>query len=864
MTNEEARIQELKRYQILDTEPEVEFDDFTYLAAQICQVPIALISLLDGSRQWFKSRYGFEITETPQCQSFCHHAIQSDELFEVEDALEDPRFVDSQLVAGEPHVRFYAGAPLISPSGMRMGTICVLDRVPRKLSPEQREMLQRISRQVMLRIHHRSIQHELENSALALREHKERTEQIIASSLDAVVMTDSESRVKAWNPQAERVFGWNEEEILGSKLDDTIISPCSRDVHGEIIQDFLHQKTPWMDGRRFELMALTRSGKKIPIELTISRIVANGEMLLSKFIRDLSHEKDAELKIKRTSDLLGAVGQLQSRFITGSSADRVKTFEELLKLLLKFTESEYGFIAEVLRDEEGNPYMKTHAITDISWNKATRDLFEKHKLTGLEFRNLKTLFGSALVTGEPVIANMPAHDPRRGGLPAGHPPLNAFLGIPIWQGGDMVAMVGVSNRPGGYDLALVKEIDPLLATYATIIRGFRVEQRQQADQERIEALNESLEARAKELADALETNVRVEREKVEALREHSALLEQRVSERTAELEQSKKQFEDLFEFAPDALVLTDIDGTIQLVNRIAEQIFGSSRQELHGRSVETLLGVTQRGLYREARDRVSCAGQKVALRGLRHSGEEFPLECSISRLGNREKGWVVTAMRDVSERNHLESEVARISSHEQERMSHELHDHLGAYLAGIAFRFKSLAQMLRNQKAEEADIAEELVGQVNDAINQVRNFARILAPVDIETGGLAVALSELGRETKSVFDVESEVSIDGNLPAIGHEQGMQLYRIAQEATRNAIHHGFARKVEIMLTTDQDHLVLSVTNDGRYWFPDLTAQKGMGVRIMGHRAVSMGGMLNIESGLDGHTSVTCKVPLSSIQ
>ncbi len=857
------RLAELASYEILDTDPEVEFDDFTALAAQVCQAPFALISLVEESRQWFKSCFGISATETPRDQSFCHYAVESGDFFEVPDATLDPRFMDNPLVIGEPYIRFYGGMPLICPKGYYLGTICVLDKVVRELTDEQKSALRRIARLVMLQIVNRKNCMALIESKQALREHVDRIGQVIDNSMDACVISDTQGRVKSWNPQAERIFGWTLDEVFNVRLEDLIIAPSSRDEHAELLQDFVDRNGERADGQRYELDALTKNGNVIPIELTVTRIVVNGEFHLNKFIRDLSKVKDDERKLKRTSDLLVAVGELQSRFIMKSGASRSETFEELLKLLLMFTGSEYGFVAEVLYDDQQNPYMKTQAITDISWNQETRALFQKHKAAGLEFRNLNTLFGAGLVSGKPVIANTPASDKRRGGLPPGHPPLNAFLGVPIWQGGEMIAMVGVSNREGGYDEALVKEIEPLLATYATIIRGFRVGLRQQADQERIEALNQRLEQRAAELAQALETNVRIEREKVEVLREHSALLEKRVSERTSELELSKKQFEDLFEFAPDALVITDKDGKIRLVNRATEDFFGWTREELLDRPVTKLIAKAQQGIYRDARARLDLSGEKASLRGLRKGAEEFPLELRISRLGSRESDWVVTAMRDVSERNMLENEMAKISSHEQERLAHELHDHLGAYLAGIAFRFKMLSEQLKQQNIQQAETASELVGQVNDAINQVRNFARMLAPVDLVTGGLSAGLRELGREINSVFGIEIAVIIGDNIPVIGHEQSMQLYRIAQESTRNAINHGRAKNVEISLDMLGDYMVLTVASDGQYWQPEMHRSEGMGIRIMRHRAESMGGVFFIEVSQDGKCCVSCRIPLSLV-
>lgn len=171
----------------------------------------------------------------------------------------------------------------------------------------------------------------------------------------------------------------------------------------------------------------------------------------------------------KTEELLKSISHVQSMYINDKKSEEI--FDALLFSLLKVTESEYGFIGEIRYNEEKVPYLKTFAITDISWNEETRNFYMENAPRGLEFFNLKTLFGEVILNKTLMIANDPKNHPKAAGIPEGHPPLNAFLGVPLFYGGEMIGMFGIANKPDGYSKKLVQSLEPLTNTIVQLINA---------------------------------------------------------------------------------------------------------------------------------------------------------------------------------------------------------------------------------------------------------------------------------------------------------------------------------------------------------------------------------------------------------
>lgn len=220
-----ARLKSLESYSVLDTDPVASLDNLTALAAEICKTPISLISLIDERRQWFLSRFGLDVKETPRSHAFCAHAIERSDLFEVADATIDPRFKDNPLVTGDPYIRFYAGMPLITPEGQAIGTLCVIDRVARTLSPRERGALRALRDFVISHL-------ELKRRTLQFEQAERRAREIIDNSLGLVCTHLLDGRLSQVNPAAAANLGYMPEDMVGRSLTDFMRHEDARQIPG--------------------------------------------------------------------------------------------------------------------------------------------------------------------------------------------------------------------------------------------------------------------------------------------------------------------------------------------------------------------------------------------------------------------------------------------------------------------------------------------------------------------------------------------------------------------------------------------------------------------------------------------------------
>ncbi len=266
--HEAARLAELEQYEILDTPPEEAFDGLTRLAAQICGTPIALVSLIDTNRQWFKAKVGIDAPETPRDIAFCAHAIHQSDLLIVPDTAQDPRFADNPLVTTDPNIRFYAGMPLVTPTGHAMGTLCVIDRMPKSLTSDQMTALRILGQQVVSQLELRRRTITLEHT-VARQQTIERSKagllRAIDHSLEGVAILNKDGCYTYMNPAHAEIYGYTLEELVEQSW-QTLYAPEWADKINRFYLPILLAQGHW----RGEVMGQTKSGSEISVEISLA------------------------------------------------------------------------------------------------------------------------------------------------------------------------------------------------------------------------------------------------------------------------------------------------------------------------------------------------------------------------------------------------------------------------------------------------------------------------------------------------------------------------------------------------------------------------------------------------------------------
>ena len=492
--NEAERLQALQQYAILDTFPEQEFDDLARLAALICGTPIALVSFVDAKRQWFKARIGLDVSETSRDVSFCGHAILQPDLLVIPDALEDERFRSNPLVTGEPHIRFYAGAPLVTQDGLALGTICVADKVPHDLGEPQREALKSLSRLAVAELQLRRSVSDLSHAIRERRRTEKEIDQLFNLSLDMLCIAGFDGYFKRVNPAWERV--------LGIPLADLLARPYVEFVHPDDRESTLAEGEKLVEGgETISFENRYRRGDGRYLWLLWNAIPSSSEKLVFAVARDVTQRKRAE---RRT-----AAGYAVTSVL--ADADSLETATpQILNAICENLDWEVGAIWRL--DE---PTQKLRSISICHHPHRSSPRFEE-ATRELTLARGVGLPGRVWETGEPAwIANIPPEAPFPRARIAFDEGLRSAFAFPIRGASKFLGVVEFfSTEPREPDRDLLAMFNSIGSQIGQFIERRRAESDLRLYTDYLEAARHAQEEDARKLADLVK-ELEVEKQRAE-------------------------------------------------------------------------------------------------------------------------------------------------------------------------------------------------------------------------------------------------------------------------------------------------------------------------------------------------------------
>jgi PAS domain S-box-containing protein len=517
--------------------------------------------------------------------------------------------------------------------------------------------------------------------------------------------------------------------------------------------------------RRDWLVERATAGLEIPIEdLQIRRL--DGE---TRWVRVTSHSVLAEdgtvayfegvmedvsslhavdERLQRSNALLDSLTRMQDQYLAG--VDLGELFDGLLDELLRTTGSEYGFIAQLLHDDDG-PFLRTWAMSDISWNDVTRAMYQQHGPRGMEFHNLDTLFGRVVTSDAPIISNTVQSDPRAAGRPHGHPPLETFFGLPIRKAGSVMGMVALANREGGFDEELVHFLTPLAATVGSLIETVTVE-RERAEARRRQAHQEQL---------------------------HHSIVEQ----------------------AADAIVTFRDGGEIVLANRAARMLVGATDREVAGERIWQFAPPAHLSSYIRRSQTAMQTESSVELSARCSDGTTRQVEATFVRGRHDDHDVTTIIARDIEARKETEDalraarDVAESTARAKDEllagMSHELRTPLNAVIGLSAVLQRELHGPLTDKQREHVVQIEKsgrhLLSVITTILDTAKAEARKLEPSFVDCGVSDIVRDAVGLVGELAIGKGLSVSTDvpNDMPTI-HVDALRARQVLLNLLSNAV------------------------------------------------------------------------------
>ena len=867
LIDQSATVEVIRSYEVLDTAQEQAFDDFAVFAARICQTPMAFIAFPDGERLWFKSSIGAGLAETPRSIAFCSQTVDQADYFSINDTSTDERFSTHPLVVSEPHIRFYAGVPLLTSEGIVIGTLSVADRISRELSPEQRDSLWILSRQIIsrleLRKHAASLSRSLGKLGTTRREtparnslpnkkiteeppERETRDRIVAEMVsDTIITIDEDNTILFANRATEKIFGYTAAELNGARL--TVLMPERlRHLYEAGMPRFIGTGAKRLNWQLVEFTGQRKNGEEFPAEIFFGEYLEDGKYYFTGIIRDVSECR-----------LVDALRESEERF---------RQLAEHIHEVFWLSKADTHELIYI------NPgYAKVWGRTLESLYGAPRSWFDAvHPNDAARIR-------------EAVILKQPRGDYNeeyRIVQPDGSIRWIRDRAFPIKNiDGEVYRIAGVAA-----DITDRKLLEMRLTAQNIVTQELaKTATLTEATPQILQAVCENLDWKLGALW--IVDNDTDEIYCVEIWQDPTFTADEFTAVSRQAHYRRNTDFPGHVWANDSALWVMDIAGDDRFPrSQIAAQ------EGLHGafgfpiRLGREVLGVMEffstdiRQPDANLIAVMSTIGSQIGQFAARKRAEETLQQAAAkleSRVSKRTAELAAAnrvlqaeiVMRQTAEESRVQLLHRLVGAHEEERsrMARELHDKMGQYLTGLIWGLHSLTKICQPHPPSQT-LLLRLLQVTDELMREVHHLAWELRPALLDELGLNAALgnylTQWSERTGIALDFHS-CNLDQQL--LSPDIETTVYRIVQEALTNILKHAEAKHVSVVAECQQNNVQVTVEDDGKgfdteYLLNKATMEGGLGVVGMQERAAMVEGTLDIESTPGVGTAVFVRIPL----
>ncbi len=751
------------------------------------------------------------------------------------------------------------------------------------------------------------------------RESEAQAQTILSTTADGILTIDADGTIRSFNPAAEAIFGYDAAEVVGKSL-TALLSPADREALDDALRSYRETGASPLVGTDRELQGRRKDGSTFPMEVTVSEVEGENRSLLTGLVRDITARKRHERRLK--TQYLTAHIFTESDSLSVAAPRLLETICEQLDWergeLWTPTPNERRLEnAEIWRHTSGDhaPFETATDQTTLTpgeglpgavwadnepkWLPDVREHENFVRARAATEADLRAGFAFPIRLGDTVFGVMvffsrEIREPDEGLLQ-----MFSVIGNQIGQfterrrteealqkTAERLSRAQEVAQLGSWEHDLTDGTtvwsdqmyrlfgvapDAFTPTLESVTSFFPEEDRATFEEAMAEIRAGESSFRLEHRLEPRESPERWVLTQAQVTSDEERLVGTtlditELKETKKALRESEARAQAILETTVDGIITIDRDGTIESFNQAAEEIFGYDAEEVIGENVKVLMPSPYRedhdeylrSYHETGRRNIIGIGREVT--GKRKDGSTFPMDLAVSEVELGDRTIFTGIVRDISERRRLEKEILNVSEQERRRIGQDLHDGLGQMLTGIGLLSQDVTQHLADENHDRADDMAEITEHIKEADQYARDLSHGLIPVDVDGNGLPEALRRLAQNAERLFDVDCDFQEVETALVHDNSIATHLYRIAQEAVNNAVRHGEADHIRILLATGDEQIRLQVRDDGTGFHTDETDEEdGMGVHIMNYRARIIGGTLEINSTPEEGTVVTCTLP-----